>query len=327
MMKLLRHPVERLACALAALVALSGTPVQADTTVTLASAQQSVGTLPVIVAEQRGLFKAEGLKIEIVDFNGGGAAVQALAGGSTDLCLCAADHAVRLFNRGLGGAVLVALYDRHPYALLAKASSPYSDLRSLKGQRLGITSPGSLTDNTMRYEIKQLGLDPDRDYELISIGLGGPMRAALDAGAVAAGLFTTPDTQIELGIPGAYKVTEDFRKLAYPSLDLVAIGGWLKAHDATAKSMARAVVKAEQLIQTDPTAVRAALRQMFPTMAPDIAESVAVDITAHGLSRNGWVSQDGYDTMVKMLVMADSSVKPVPYKDVVLTQYLPAPGL
>ena len=87
------------------------------------------------------------------------------------------------------------------------------------------------------------------------------------------------------------------------------------------------MVKAEQLIQTDPTAVRAALKQMFPNMAPAIAESVAVDVTAHGLSRDGRVAEGGYDTMVKMLVMADSSIKPVPYKDVVLTRYLPASGL
>ena len=317
---------------IAMLAAVLAFPAWADTTVTLASAQQSVGTLPVVVAEQRGLFKAEGLKIEIVDFNGGGAAVQALAGGSTDLCLCAADHAVRLANRGLGGAVVVALYDMHPYALLAKAGSSFTDLKSLKGQRVGITSPGSLTDNTLRFEIKQLGLDPDKDYELISVGLGGPMRAALDAGAVAGGMFTTPDTQIELGVldgakQPAYKVTDDFRTLAYPSLDLVAVGGWLKSHDATAKAVARAVVKAEGLIQTDPTAIRAAMKEMFPSMAPEVAESVARDVTLHGLSHDGRAAEAGYDTMVKMLVMADPSVKPVPYKDVVLTQYLPAPGL
>jgi NitT/TauT family transport system substrate-binding protein len=303
------------------------TPARADTTVTLASAQQSVGTLPVVVAEQRGLFKAEGLKIEIVDFNGGGAAVQALAGGSTDLCLCAADHPVRLYNRGLGGAVVVALYDMHPYTLLSKSSSPWTDLKSMKGQRIGITSAGSLTDNTLRYEIKQLGLDPDSDYQIIGVGLGGPMRAAVDAGAIAAGFFSTPDTQIELGIPGAYKITEDFRKIEYPSLDLVAVASWLKTHDATAKAVARAVVKAEQLIQTDPTAIRAAIKEMFPQMQPAIAESVAQDVTAHGLSRDGKVSEVGYATMMTMLTMADPTVKPVPYKDVVLTKYLPGPGL
>ena len=91
------------------------TTARAETTLRIASSQVSIASIPVVVAIQQKLFQAEGISAEIVDFDGGGPAVQALAGGGVDLCICAGDHAMRLASRGLGGAVLVALLDKHPY--------------------------------------------------------------------------------------------------------------------------------------------------------------------------------------------------------------------
>jgi NitT/TauT family transport system substrate-binding protein len=301
---------------------VSKASLQAETLVRIAFSQQSVASLPVIVADQRGLFAAEGVKIEKSDFSGGGAAVQSLAGGSSDLCLCAPDHAVRLADRGLGGAVIVALYERNPYALVARAGATFTDLKSLKGRKLGVTASGSLSDSALRFAVKSLGMDPDKDVQVIAMGLGGPMKAALDAGVIDAGMVTTPDTQNLLSTAGAYKVIEDFRQLDYPATDLIAVGSWLKGHDAIARAVARAVLNAERVIQSDPTAIRDAIKQMFPKLKADVAESVAQDITAHGLSRDGLVSRAGYDAMLKILQTADPRVKARPYEDVILTQYL-----
>ncbi|MDO9439677.1 MAG: hypothetical protein Q7T73_02180, partial [Beijerinckiaceae bacterium] len=46
-------------------------PVVAQTVVRLASAQNSIGSLPIVLAQREGLFAAENLKIDIVDFRGG----------------------------------------------------------------------------------------------------------------------------------------------------------------------------------------------------------------------------------------------------------------
>src|ERR1700689_4614517 len=120
---------------------------RAETALRIGSSQLSIASIPVVVAIQQKLFQAEGISAEIIDFDGGGPAVQALAGGGIDLCICAGDHAMRLAGRGVGGAVLVALLDKHPYSLLAPIGSPAPDLKSLRGKPVGITSSGSLTDN------------------------------------------------------------------------------------------------------------------------------------------------------------------------------------
>jgi NitT/TauT family transport system substrate-binding protein len=295
---------------------------EAVTTLRIASAQQSIASIPVVVAIQQKLFEAEGIAAEIIDFDGGGPAVQALAGGGVDLCICAGDHAMRLASRGLGGAVLVALLDKHPYSLLAPIGSPASDLASLRGKPVGITSPGSLTDNTLRYMIRKLGLSPDSDYEIIAAGTGASMRAAIERGSVAAGMFTTPDVQAYMAT-GKYKFVADFRNLDYLALDLVAVGSWLKANDATARAVARAIVEAEKIIQTDQTAVQVAVHERFPSLSPDLVVTVAKDAAERSLSRDGRAQEAGFKTALEMLRVADPTVKELAYQDVVALRYLP----
>lgn len=311
---------------LALILAIPGflsTAAQAATVVTMGAAQLSAGSLPIVVAEQKGLFAAEGISIKRLDFKGGGPAVQALASGSLDLCICAADHAVRLQQRGLGGTVLVALAEHHSYAVMALASSKDDSLASLKGKKIGITSAGSLTDNTLRYAIKQAGMDPDRDFQIIGIGLGGAMRAALQSDAVAAGLFTTPDIQANFADAGKYKIIEDFRTMPYPALDLVAVDGWLKKNPDTAKAVARAVVKALKLIQSDKSVLRAAVVQMFPKFSPQLVDKVTDDVAAGYLSKDGKMTEASYELLTKVMQIADPSLHKAPYKDIVSLEYLP----
>src|ERR1700744_3337577 len=143
---------------------------------------------------------------------------------------------MRLASRGLGGAVLVALLDKHPYSLLAPIHPSATELKRRQSPPVGVTSTGSLTDNTLRFMIRKAGFNPDSDYEIIAAGTGGSMRAALDTGSVAAGMFTTPDVQAYMAT-GKYKFVADFRDLDYMAPDLVVLGSWLKEYDATAHAV------------------------------------------------------------------------------------------
>lgn len=292
-------------------------------TVRIAAAQNSIGSLPIVIARQRGLFTKAGIAVETIDFTGGAPAVQALASGSVDVCICAADHAVRLRSRGLPGLVLVALTEYHGYGLVALASNPVSDLASLKGKRIGITSPGSLTDNTIRYFISELKLDPDSDYELIGTGTGGTMRAAIQSGAVAAGMLTTPDVQAAL-TDKRFKLVADFRNLQYPALDVLAMGGWVHAHPDTARAFAAAVVEAEHLVQTDRAAVEAGLAEMFPRLDPAL-RGVLADEAPHLIATDGIMAPGGYAMMVRMMQVSDPTVAAVPYAAVTDLSLLPHP--
>ncbi|MBX9739757.1 MAG: ABC transporter substrate-binding protein [Beijerinckiaceae bacterium] len=299
-------------------------PVVAQTVVRLASAQNSIGSLPIVLAQREGLFAAENLKIDIVDFRGGAPAVQALASGSVEACICAADHAVRLRARGQGGVVLVALTEFHGYGLVALTKSPATDLKSLQGKRIGITTAGSLTDNTLRYFLEQAGMNPDRDVEITGVGTGGPMRAAIETGSVAAGMLTTPDVQAALAEPEKFKLVQDYRNLQYPALGLLALEKWIKPNEATARALARAVVKAEAMVRVNRPAVEAALAEMYPALAPKL-RAVLADEAPRLLSADGRMDPAGYKLMQGMLKVSDPTLVPASYEQVSALSYLPQP--
>jgi NitT/TauT family transport system substrate-binding protein len=287
----------------------------AQTTVRLASAQNSIGSLPIVLAMREGLFAAENIKIEIVDFRGGAPAIQALASGSVEGCICAADHAVRLRARGQGGLVLSALTEIHGYGLVALANSPAKDLKDLRGKKIGITSAGSLTDNTLRYYLEEAGMNADRDVEITGVGTGGPMRAAIETGAVAAGMLTTPDVQAAMA-DGRFKMIQDYRNLQYPALGLLVLEKWVQRDEASARAVSRAIVKAEGMVRTNRPAVEAALAEMYPALDAKI-RGVLADEAPRLLSADGHMAPEGFALMQRMLKVSDPGVAPVPYDQIV----------
>ncbi|WP_348935883.1 ABC transporter substrate-binding protein [Aquabacter sp. CN5-332] len=311
------------AAALLPLGGLVSLPSSAQELIRFGAAQVSAGGLPVIIADQKGFFAAEGLKYERTDFKGGGPAAQALASGSIDICICAADHAIHLEEHGLGGKVLVGLADQHSYALIGKADSPAKSIADLKGQKIGITTAGSLTDTTIRYVIKKAGFDPDKDFQLLSVGRAGAQQAAIKAGAIAAGMFSTPDIQITMSEKGAFKIIEDFRKLAYPAQDLVITDTWLKAHPEQAAKVTRAVVKALKLIQQDKTVLRPAIKAIFPELTDEaLLDRITDDVAAGYLSKDGIMTRESFDTLMQIMVLADPKLKLVKYEDIMVMTYL-----
>ena len=69
-------------------------------------------------------------------------------------------------------------------------------IKRVKGVRIGITSPGSSTDEFMRTIMLVRGMDPSRDVQLQPIGIGAPMVAAMQAGSTDGFAFMSPFTNI-----------------------------------------------------------------------------------------------------------------------------------
>ena len=69
-------------------------------------------------------------------------------------------------------------------------------IKRVKGVRIGITSPGSSTDEFMRTIMLVRGMDPSRDVQLQPIGIGAPMVAAMQAGSTDGFAFMSPFTNM-----------------------------------------------------------------------------------------------------------------------------------
>ncbi len=290
------------------------------TTVRLSRATDSISVLPIIVAQDKGLFEKNGLKVETIDFKGGAPAVQAVVSRSVDGCLCAGDHVVNLSSRGFPAQILIGLSDKHGYSLMGPANSPATDLKSLKGKRIGVTSAGSQTDNTIRYDLTEKGMNPDTDVQIISVGPGGPMQAAIKSGAVDAGMFPPPFT--EQNIHNGLKMIVDYRVFSYPSFTVLVLDKWVKANAETAKKFVKAVREGQDAMKSDRKLAVASARKLFPNMDNALLNEVVDNFISHNLPPRGVVDPKGFKLMNDMVKMADPSIKVMSYKDGVAVDIL-----
>jgi NitT/TauT family transport system substrate-binding protein len=267
------------------------------------------GMLAVWVADDRGYFKAENIEVEFIDFKGGGPTVQAFAGGAIDICFCATDHALRLKNRGRPTVVLYGLDRFHDYTLIGKAGVP-TTIEGLKGKKVGVSSPGSMTDSTIRWAIKELKMEPDRDYQIVGSGTGAAMIAAIDGGRVDAGLVVETDTNYLLQKKGVYTVVKDFSTMPYASFSVLALESWVSANPEVARGFARAVAKAAAELEKNPTVGAARIKKMYPHFSDELVLQT-VKSSVNRLPKNGAYEADAVRNMNAIVIGADPALKPI----------------
>ena len=73
------------------------------------------------------------------------------------------------------------------FAIVVPASSRFRSVKDLKGQKIGVYSPGS--DGVPKAKAQEAGLDPNKDISLIPIGLGGQAVKAITSGQVVGGSY------------------------------------------------------------------------------------------------------------------------------------------
>ena len=168
-------------------------PSQELTTVRMAvGGQTQFIYLPLTLADRLGYFKDEGINVEISDLRGGSEALAALMGGSVDMVTGFYEHTIRARAQEKH-LVMVTLFDRYPGLVLMVGKQHLHEVHSIKdlvGKPVGVTAPGSSTDQLVKYVLRQNGLDP----QSIPVVTGGTatMLAALQQDRVWAGVTVDP---------------------------------------------------------------------------------------------------------------------------------------
>jgi NitT/TauT family transport system substrate-binding protein len=119
----------------------------ADTTLVVGkSVATSDPIMAVNVGAEEGLFKKHGLELKIIDFTGGSKMAQGMAAGSIDIADGAGTE-MALEAKGVPMLAVCESSGTFPFlALGVPWDSPIKTLAQLKGKKIGVSSPGSLTD-------------------------------------------------------------------------------------------------------------------------------------------------------------------------------------
>jgi NitT/TauT family transport system substrate-binding protein len=147
--------------------ARSGTNTQASPTgtsltkVTVGNFPTSALTLPFVIAQDQGFFKAAGLNVQSVMATSGPSLVSGLIGGTTQIAAQVTSNAFPAMQQG---EPLVAMgpYGRLDMSIVTPANSGITSVAALQGKKIGVTARGALTENFARYVLTLNGIDPSK---------------------------------------------------------------------------------------------------------------------------------------------------------------------
>ena len=235
------------------------------------------------VAQDKGYFTDEGVNVEVVEIEAGTDSVAALVSGNAQVADVGFDDLLELASEGEESLIMVQnILNRvtltmvmNPEVAAEKGitrESPLEDrYAALEGLRIGITSPGAPTDKYMRYYLREAGLDPDQDAEIIAIGGGSSLLAALESDQIDVFHLSPPTPYIaeaeDIGtviIDGPAGDVEEFSNFLYTAW--AANKEWATANPEAMTAFNTALDRAMADIAADPGSV-----------VPAIMEGIASD--------------------------------------------------
>jgi len=124
---------------------------------------------PVIVALEKGMFRAEGLEVEYLPFRGGPDLLKAVMAGECIIGITGSTD-ILVFREAGSPIKMVATHTEGNHFTLNVATD-VQKVADLKGKAIGVTRAGATTWVFARMVAKKEGWDPDKDVQVV--GLGG----------------------------------------------------------------------------------------------------------------------------------------------------------
>jgi NitT/TauT family transport system substrate-binding protein len=178
----------------------------------------SLVTLTELVAQNVGIYKSHGLRVELVNLRSGPDQIAALANGSIDIAALSVDNVMLANFRGQDLRVIIERLPVAIYTWLAQNNwptpnkqKPYpQNMVDLRGARLGVTARGAAVEHITRAIVRDAGLNPDRDLTYLAVGVGQQAIAA----------FKAKQIDVLVAFEPLQTVLIDGEKIAKPILDL-----------------------------------------------------------------------------------------------------------
>lgn len=228
----------------------------------------TVGALPVVdyvalwVAQQKGLFQKQGLKVKLEVLAGGAAAVPKLAAGSLDFSINNYVSAIQATQTKTAPMkILLDAYQINPgaAAVVVPGDSPIKKPADLKGKKVSVNTKGNVPTLLIEAALKPYGLQlPDSAFSEVQFP---QLVSALKSHSVDAAWAVEPFlTQVEKELGGrivldlASGPTANFPIGAYTTTQKFA-----EENPKTTAAFKNALIQAARLISNDPSLVKETL--------------------------------------------------------------------
>ena len=134
------------------------------------------------MGKRAGIFKKNGVDLEVVYVNSGSLLSQALIAGTFDLSFSQGSEAMMAKIRGADVRIAAVIANRFNHVYLSAPS--ITSIKQLKGKKVAVSRFGSGSHFQTNLALKEGGLDPEKDVTILQIGNSGARITAILSGVV-----------------------------------------------------------------------------------------------------------------------------------------------
>jgi NitT/TauT family transport system substrate-binding protein len=202
------------------------------------------------MAKQEGLFKKNGLDVELIHIPSSSRAIQAILAGEIAISFMDGSNAAQANLKGANLALIAGATNRQVFSLMRPEIKKITEL---KGKKIGITRIGSSTHTSALYALGSAGLKP-ADVQLLPLVEVPNIFTALSAGQIDAGVVSPP-TNARAKRAGFVELMNIAKE--GPEFVSVAVGTsrtYIKANEDVVRRVVRSYSEGIQVFKSNKTA-------------------------------------------------------------------------
>lgn len=248
------------------------------TKVRLSEVVHSIFYAPMYVAINKGFFKEEGLEVELTTAQGADKVMTALLSNAADIGLAGPEATVYVYNQGQDNYVInfAQLTKRDGSFLVGRNAEPDFKWENLKGKTIIGGRPGGVPEMVLEYILKQNGLTPGKDVNIIT-----NLQFTATAGAFKGGtgdyvaLFEPTASLLEKEKAGLVVASIGKSSGEVPYTVFMAQKSYLEKNPESIQKFTNAIYKAQIWVdQHSPAEIAAAIQPFFPDADLEILTTV-----------------------------------------------------
>jgi NitT/TauT family transport system substrate-binding protein len=263
---------------------------QALDKLTITSGGDGMHYFPFYIARGGGFFEREGIDAEWINVNSGTRQVASIMGGSADMTPTAFAHVIKARSEGADIVAIGDVFDVFGMTLVLsnaaieksgiKLDMPIDEkVKRIRGLKIGISSPGSATDQLIRSVLQVRGYDPDKTVSLVPFGSGASILAAFEKKLTDGVVYVAPVPEMieQKGLgksvinPFAHDVPE---LVNVPFVVVVTSRATLQKKPDLMRRAMIALAKATAFSRSHPDEVAKIMRPYFPDLEENLFKKV-----------------------------------------------------
>lgn len=283
---------------------------------------------PVFVAREEGFFEEQGLNVELFT-PGGPKGFQALQAGDCDFANLSMEPALVAAEKGMETTFFASVVKSRSYGLVT--SGDITDISQLKGKVVYGTNAGSGPYVFVCDVLRQAGLDPEKDVTFVNVDQNSAL-IALEEGEIDATfieMYMESETEgKDMNILVDTRKEEDCEKYLgnadFPVEGVCTTKAYAQENPETVQKFVNALEKAYQWMDshTDEEIAESIL-PIFEGIDQDRLTAWMESLRGT-FSVNGYISEEGYASVIQTNINAGLIQEEVPYDELVDMSYVEA---